>query len=322
MNRFGVVVLALVWATQAGRAQSPTSPANPLTPTFHTAVDLVALHVVATDGRDKPVSDLEARNFAVFEDGVPQAVSFFATTEVPLDLAILLDTSASMSDKMATLQEAAIGFAATVREGDRLTIVDINDSYKVRLPLTAVPGEAPAIIRAITAKGGTALYNGVYMTLKELQKQRPTGTAVRRQAVVVLSDGADTASLLTFDDVMDVAKQAGIAVYTITLRSRPGVVPIADTARFSHSEFAMKSLALETGAKAYFTSAIADLPGIYGAIASELSALYAVGYTSTNVKRDGGYRRVTVRVVDRPGVRLRTRAGYVASVAERIIASR
>ena len=322
MTRFGVVVLALVCATQAGRAQAPTAPANPLTPTFRGAVDLVALNVVATDGRDKPVSGLEARHFAVFEDGVAQEVSYFATSEVPLDLAILLDTSASMGDKMATLQEAAIGFASTVREDDRLTIVDINDSFKVLLPLTGDHGGAAEIIQSTKAKGGTALYNGVYLTLKELQKQRHTGAAVRRQAVVVMSDGADTASLLTFDDVMDVAKQAGIAVYTITLRSRPGLLPLSETARISQSEFAMKSLALETGAKAYFTSEIGELAGIYGTIAGELGAQYAVGYTSTNVKRDGAYRRVSVRVVDRPGVRFRTRAGYVAPRAERVTATR
>jgi Ca-activated chloride channel homolog len=100
------------------------------------------------------------------------------------------------------------------------------------------------------------------------------------------------------------------------------VMPVTDSARFSHAEFAMKSLALETGAKAYFPAAVTDLAGVYGAIATELSAQYALGYTSTNGTRDGGYRRVSVRIVDRPGVRLRTRAGYIAPRAERIVATR
>jgi Ca-activated chloride channel family protein len=318
--RIGFVVLALVCATQAGRAQAPALPTTkpPLPTTFRAAVELVALNVVATDGQDKVVNGLEARNFAVFEDGVPQEVAFFGTSEVPLDLAILLDTSASMGEKMGALQQAAIGFASTVREGDRLTVVDINDAYKVLLPLTADRDGVADIIRGITARGGTALYNGVYMTLKELVRQRIAGPDVRRQALVVLSDGADTTSLLSFDDVMDVAKQAGIAVYTITLRSRLPVNPISESARQSHGEFAMKSLALETGAKAYFPAEVTELATVYGAIATELSAQYALGYTSTNATRDGKYRRVSVRTVDRPGVRLRTRAGYIAPRTERV----
>ena len=322
MNRFGFVVLAFVCAAQAGRAQAPASPSHPLTTTFRTAVDLVALSVVATDGGDKAVTGLEARNFAVYEDGVPQEVSFFATGDVPLDLAILLDTSASMGDKVETLRQAAIGFATTVHDRDRLTVVDINDNFRVLLPLTADPRGAADVIRGISARGGTALYNGVYMTLRELQKHRSPGTGVRRQALVVLSDGADTSSLLSFEDVMDVAKQAGIAIYTITLRSRLVPVPLEESARMSHAHFAMKSLADETGAKAFFPSAITELAGVYGEIAAELDAQYALGYTPTNVKRDGGYRRVSVRPVNLAGVRLRTRAGYTAPRTDRITASR
>ena len=314
MNRVGCVVLALVCAGQAGRAQT--------TPTFRAAVDLVALNVVATDAQDKPVSGLEPANFAVFEDGVPQAVSFFATSTLPLDLAILLDTSASMGDKMETMQQAAIGFAGTLRDGDRLTVVDIKDAYRVLLPLTADRSGVVDIIRSTSARGGTALYNGVYMTLKELVKGRLGGADIRRQALVVLSDGADTASLLSFEDVMDAAKQAGIAAYTITLRSRPVVALPGDSARFSQAEFAMRSLAAETGAKAFFPVAITELAGIYSAIAAELGAQYALGYMPSNLKRDGSYRRVSVRLVDRPGVRLRTRAGYVAPRPERLTASR
>src|SRR5690242_12310693 len=95
-------------------------------PVFRGSIDLVALNVVVTDNDQKLVTGLTASDFAVFEDGVQQDVSFFATSQVPLDLALLLDTSASMSDKMKTMQEAAVGFAGSLRTGDRLTIVDIK----------------------------------------------------------------------------------------------------------------------------------------------------------------------------------------------------
>ena len=136
-----------------------------------------------------------------------------------MDLALLLDTSASMVDKMSIVHEAATGFVSSARPGDRVTIVDIKDGVKVLHPLDEDLDGARAAIRSTAARGGTALYNGLYMTLKEMVKLRRDNGEVRRQAMLVLSDGDDTSSLVDFDDVMEVAKQSGIAIYTITLRT-------------------------------------------------------------------------------------------------------
>lgn len=286
---------------------------------FRTGVDLVALNVVVTDSQQKFVTGLSVDDFAVFEDGVQQELTFFAAKDVPLDLALLLDTSASMSDKIQTMQEAAVGFAGTLRPGDRVSIVDIKDGVKILHALEADPDAAEAAIRGTVARGGTALYNGLYMTLKEMVKQRRLQGDVRRQAIAVLSDGNDTASLIGFEDVMDVAKQTGIAIYTITLKSPYAVRSANSGSRyFSESEFAMKSLAQETGARAFFPVVIAELAGVYGTIAEELASQYALGYTSKNPKRDGAFRRVVVRVEDHPGARTRTRTGYQSARPERV----
>ncbi len=286
---------------------------------FRTGVDLVALNVVVTDSQQKFVTGLSADNFAVFEDGVQQDLTFFAAKDVPLDLALLLDTSASMTDKIQTIQEAAIGFAGTLRAGDRVSVVDIKDGVKILHALDADPAAAEGAIRGTVARGGTALYNGLYMTLKEMVKQRRQHGDVRRQAIAVLSDGNDTASLIGFEDVMDVAKQTGIAIYTITLKSSYGMSSANVGSRyFSESEFAMKALAQETGARAFFPGSIAELAGVYGTIAEELASQYALGYTSKNPKRDGAFRRVVVRVADHPGARTRTRTGYQSARPERV----
>jgi Ca-activated chloride channel homolog len=286
---------------------------------FRTEIDLVALNVVVTDGASKFVTGLQQKDFAVYEDGVQQDVSFFAATAVPLDLAILLDTSSSMHDKMREVQQAATGFASTLREGDRAMIVDIKDATNVLQPLTDDLNAVKAAIAATKAKGGTALFNGIYLTLKEMTKQRRSNEQIRRQAIVVLSDGEDTASLLSFDDVMAQAKEAGISIYTITLRS-PFLVQMAaaDGHRyFAEAEYGMKTLAQETGARSFFPAAITDLAGVYGSIAQELATQYALGYTPKNVRRDGTFRRLTVRIADHPGAAPRTRAGYIAPRSER-----
>jgi Ca-activated chloride channel family protein len=242
-------------------------------------------------------------------------VSFFGASGVPLDLAILLDTSASMTGKMAIVQQAASGFLATLRAGDRTMIVDIKDATKVLFPLGDDFGGARAAIMTTVPQGGTALYNGAYMTLKELVKQRRVNTEVRRQAIVVLTDGDDTASLISYDDLMDLAKQSGIAIYTITLRSKFLVTQATQRGHsyFSQSEYGMKALAQETGARSFFPMDANELHGVYSAIAQELATQYALGYSSKNPKIDGAYRRVIVRVTDRPGVQTRTRAGYLAA---------
>jgi Ca-activated chloride channel homolog len=297
-------------------ASAPAANANDIpTPTvFRAGVDLVALNVVVTDAKQRFVTGLNATDFGVYEDGVQQDVSFFAATKVPLDLALLLDTSASMQDKMQTMQTAALGFLQTLRDGDRAAIVDIKDNVRMVHVLDGDLASAQEAVRSTAARGGTALYNGLYLAIKEMTKQRNSGE-VRRQAIAVFSDGEDTASLVGYEDVMELAKQSGIAIYTITLKSQFAIRQASTTGRryFSQSEFAMKALAQETGARSFFPVHISELAGVYGSIAEELANQYAIGYSSKNPRRDGAFRRVIVRVTERPEARTRTRSGYQAT---------
>ena len=304
--RIVVTAMALLMCCGEVRAQNTQG-------TFRSAVDLVSLNVIVTDNRDRFVTGLAQKDFSVFEDGVAQDVSFFAATNVPLDLAILLDTSSSMSDKLATVQEAAVGFASHLRSGDRVTVVSIKDSARVLHDLDGDIAGACETIRKTTASGGTALYNGVYTTIRQMQKVHGSdGGEMRRQAIAVLTDGDDTTSLVTFDDLLTLAKQAGIAIYTIALKSQYPVALLGAGKETSESDFAMKALAQETGARSFFPTDISQLAGVYSSITQELASQYALGYTSSNSKRDGGYRRIFVRV-DEPNVRARTRSGYIVT---------
>jgi Ca-activated chloride channel homolog len=306
-------------AQNSSVAQSPATVPTPPTATFRSNIDVVALNVVVTDGDQKYVAGLSSGDFAVFEDGIQQEVSFFGASEVPLDLAILLDTSASMTGKMDLVQQAAIGFLSTLRAGDRAMVVDIKDATKVMFALGSDLDGAKRAVLATSPRGGTALYNGTYLTLKELTKERRANSEVRRQALVVLSDGDDTASLVSYDDLMDVAKQSGTAIYTITMRSKYLVKQAASRGHsyFSQSEYGMKALAQETGARSFFPTELSELSEVYASIAQELATQYAIGYSSKNPRQDGAYRRVIVRIADKPGTRTRTRAGYTATRAQR-----
>ena len=313
MNHFAFAPAVLLAATVSAAGQQP-AVAPPQGPTFRSGASLVALNITVTDGEKKYVTGLKPEDFAVFEDGVQQNVQFFEARQVPVDLIVLLDASASMSDKMNVVHEAALGFLKTLRDEDRGAVVTFSDGVDVAQPLTADRELLEAAVRRTQPRGATALYNALYVSLKQFGRAAQEAGDVRRQAIAVLSDGEDTSSLVGFEDVMALARKSGVSIYTIGLQSKYAAVRAGAGGRryFSESEYSLKSLATETGAQAFFPNAITELKGIYASIAQELSAQYSVGYAPSNTRTDGRFRRIVVRINSRPELRPRARTGYLA----------
>ncbi|CAN5588265.1 hypothetical protein BH23ACI1_BH23ACI1_22900 [soil metagenome] len=313
MRQIPLVPVLLGALAIAAYAQEPDSSVSRQAPVFRSSTSLVALNVSVTDGRQF-VSNLRRDDFAVFEDGVQQEVRFFEAREVPLDLVLLIDTSSSMRHRMPDVHTAAINFVNTLREQDRGAIVTFASSVQVAQALTSDKAALHAAIQRTEGDGGTALHNALYIALRQFA----AGTSgkeseeVRRQVFAVLSDGHDTTSLLSFDDVLEEARRSRATIYTITLRSEyaPHTAELARLA--SRAEFAMRRLAQETGGQAFVAAHERELRHIYDGIAAELSSQYAVGYAPSNTRADGLLRRILVRVISRPELRTRARTGYVA----------
>ena len=283
---------------------------------FASGVSLVALNVTVQDETSRYVPGLGAGDFAVYEDGIKQQVRFVEAGAIPIDLIVMLDTSRSMTGKVAIVQTAARGFLETLRPEDRGAVVAFSDRVNLLEPLTSDRQLLSAAVASTTLTGNTALRTAIYVTLKQFgQPLRREPAAVRRQAIAVLTDGEDTASVLTFDDLLAEAKSAGVTIYTIGLHADSPAVYAAQQARnyFSTADFAMKQLARETGAKAFFPTGLSSLADAYAEIGRELATQYAIGYVSRNPMRDGAFRRVMVRVSDTPGAQPRTRTGYLAA---------
>lgn len=271
---------------------------------IRTGVELVSLNVTVSDGT-RFVTGLTQADFEVFEDGTQQAISFFSNIQQSSALAILLDTSNSMEEKLATAQEAAVGFARRMRPDDTIEVIDFNSQVRIVQPFTSDVAALERAIRGTTVNGSTSLYNAIYISLKELKKERArTAEEIRRQAIVVLSDGDDTSSLVEYDEVLDLAKRSETAIYAIGLRQSDTGRP-----RFKEAEFVLRQLSQETGGRAFFPNTVAELPKIYQTISDELSSQYAVAYTSKNPLKNGAWRRIVVRVKP-PGLTARTRQGY------------
>jgi Ca-activated chloride channel family protein len=303
----GLVLAAAMTAALAG--QQPPGGAGPLQGgAFRSGVDVVSLNVTVTDPAGRYVTDLSREDFSVLEDGVKQDVTFFSRTSVPLAVSLLVDTSASMDDKIATVRAAASGFIAHLRPEDRTQLIDFDGRVTVLLPFTSAHPDLDRAIASLTTGGSTALYNAVYISLKELKKNQARSVdELRRQTIVLLSDGEDTSSLVSFDEVLDLTKRSETAIYAIGLRARDSSIGKG----YSEAEFVLRQLTSQTGGRAFFPGTVADLPAIYSQIWQELSSQYLLGYSSNNLRRDGKWRRVTVRA-DRPGTSSRTRQGYYA----------
>jgi Ca-activated chloride channel family protein len=294
-------VLALLAGAGALRAQQP--------PTFGTGVEIINLNVSVTDGRNRYITDLDVGDFAIFEDGVKQDISLFTHENLPISLVLMLDTSASMEAKIQTAQEAAIRFVGTLKDTDRAQIVQFNDRATVLQDFTTDKAELEAAIRRTETSGPTALHNALYIALKDLEKQKDVGE-LRRRAVVLLTDGEDTSSLVTDDQVLELARKTEINIYAISLR--PNRVQARDRLSFSQAAHLLTSLSRETGGRVYFPNSMSELDAVYDRIAEELRTQYSIGYQSANRRRDGRWRRIVVRTPSRDDLQIRHKLGYYA----------
>jgi VWFA-related protein len=295
-----LVALAVPVTTRAqGRVQPPS---------FGTGIEIINLSLSVTDARSNFVTDLQQGDFAVFEDGIRQELSLFTHENLPISLVLMLDTSASMEDKLPTAQAAAIRFTKTLRTQDVAQVVQFNDRSTTLQAFTNDQAALEAAIRRTEAAGPTALHNALYVALKDLSRDKDP-RELRRRAVVLLSDGEDTASLVSDEQVLELARKSEINIYAISLRAKR---PQERGQAFSQAEYLVNALTRDTGGHAYFPTSIDELDSVYDRIAEELRTLYSVGYVSSNARRDGKWRRIVVRVPEREGITIRHKLGYYA----------
>jgi Ca-activated chloride channel family protein len=219
-----------------------------------------------------------------------------------------------MRERMPVVHEAARGFMKVLRAGDRGAVVAFADNVRVIQDLTSDTTAIEAAINSTSARGATALHNAVYVSLKQFGRKAHSDGDVRRQAIAVLSDGEDTASLISLDDVLALARRMGVNIYTIGLRSdyRKNQQAV-ENLKFADSTFALRTLARETGAQSFFPANVHELKNVYDSIAQELEAQYSLAYSPSNTSNDGRFRRIVVRVPSHPSLRPRTRPGYTAA---------
>jgi Ca-activated chloride channel family protein len=225
---------------------------------------------------------------------------------------LLLDASGSMGERMPAARAAALDLVRTLRPSDRGALVLFSDSVRIAQALTDDHARLEAAIRDAAPAGGTALHEALYIALRQFTRQRADGE-IRRQALVVLSDGEDTTSRnVTEQDVLDIARRSAVTVFTIVPAADIDIDPFARITRAGPgAEFYMRNLARETGGRAFNPSRADDLSGAYRQIADELRQQYWLAYIAPAA--GAGFRRLSVQIVNHPEFRARTRSGYFLS---------
>jgi Ca-activated chloride channel family protein len=309
LMRMLLVLLVSCAALIDGRVVAQTRQVDPVTTAFRGGIDIVSVNVTVTSTDQRFVSDLTAGDFIVLENGVPQPLRYFAKSGVPLSMALLIDTSASMAEALPLVQDAAVGFVRQIAGGDVASIIDFETRVEIGQALTADIDALERAIRRTQTGGATSLYNALDIALRELSKPMPgdTGAPPRRRVIIVLSDGADTSSTVTYGQVLDRAVRSETIIYGISLgAARRSSAPLEGDS----GELVLRRLAGQTGGRAFFTEEAKDLARYYGQIRDELANQYSLGYEPAG-GADGTWRRLEVRV-RRPSTTARTRAGYFA----------
>lgn len=276
------------------------------TPWFRSGVDLVALDVCVTDRVGRFLPALNADDFLVLDDRMPQRVTFFSSEgQLPLAAVVLIDRSSSMAGpKLERAKAAAVTFLHHLGAGDLGAVIAFNRSAERIVSFETAAADAARLIDKIGADGQTALFDAMLVALRELHGARRTSDGPRREALIVLSDGEDTASRLVFDDVDEEVQRAGVLVYSVSIRTDEhdrSLPPLREFAR----------LARDSGGRAIAISDLATLDAVYADIAAELRHMYRLAYVPAAATHDRRWHAVAVRVTGRDA-RVRTRAGYYA----------
>ena len=301
-----LMVSALALAQRGSQQQKPAqvAAANPTDEqTLSVNVDLVNILFTVADKKGKFVTNLKKEDFKVFEDEKNQAITNFSSeTDLPLTIALIIDTSGSIRDKLRFEQEAATEFFySTLQRGkDKALIISFDSGVDLIQDYTDNPEKLADSVRKIRAGGGTSLYDAIYLAVT----QKLAGQEGRRIAILI-TDGDDNSSRVSLTETLEAAQQNNVTIYAISTNS---------TAYFGSKEQergdkTLRRFSDETGGKPFFPLKIQDLANSFLDIHDELRSQYQIGYRTSNPRMDGSFRRIRVDVSDKR-FKARARAGY------------
>ena len=305
------LLLSLTMQQTSGLSSRTVKPEEP---TIKLHARLVNLNI-KVDPSGRPLPQLKRDEFVVLEDNVPQEVTYFEPVAAPVNLLLLLDLSGSIGSKLHAMKKAAKKFVDSLGRDDRVAVATFTTRFQAISDLTTDRNKLKQCIDRIVNPGGdTALYDAAWSALDSLG-----GTTKGRRALVILTDGVDSAfipdehgSKHAFDELMTRVEEEDATIYPIYFDTEPEVSGGAYTPHvFATARKQLEALAEQTGGSYFRASRAEDLDGVYKSVAAELHSFYSLAYTAKDARNDGRWRKITIKL-NRAGVKARTRRGYYA----------
>ena len=305
MKRITVLTITsvLLLLPTAAAQQEPTP--GPPDQTITIDVDLVNVLFSVSDKRGRLYTELTKDGLRVYEDGELQTITNFSSeTDLPLTVALLVDTSGSIRDKLRFEQEAAIEFFYSTlrRRTDQAMLVTFDSGVDLLQDFTDNPETLANAVRKIRAGGGTSLYDAIFLAVNEKMAGEPG-----RKVLIVISDGDDNASRISMTETMEMAQKNDVVVYTISTNSTAHF----GTREQQRGDRTLRTFAEDTGGRAFFPFKLEELAVSFEDISKELRSQYTLAYVPTNRIRDGSYREIKVEARNRD-YRVKARKGYYA----------
>lgn len=289
--------LAFLWLAGAGTlpCQEPPRPGGNADVPLAVRSQLVEIYFTVTDGRRR-IAEVQAEHLTLYEDGVPQAIARLDAGSVPLRVALLLDTSESMRAALYATQEAAVSFVESLSPGDRVILIPFNSEIRAIPQATDDRSALIQAIRSTQARGATKLYDALMFAMKQLSALEG------RKALVVFSDGEDTARTSSLDMALNAAARYGYPIYAIYAGSGP---------RAAEFRRILRRLADINSGRMFLVEQEQDLRAAFAEVAAELRSAFVLHYY-TRVPPDGRWHDLRISPANR-AYRINSRQGFYAA---------
>jgi VWFA-related protein len=304
LSLIGVLALLVpAWISSAQDSEKkPKEPGY----TLNVDVNLVLLHVTVIDEKDNLIKGLKKPDFSVFEDKVQQEVSLFKEEDAPVSLGLVIDNSGSMRTKRERVNKAAVTFVKTSNPQDEVFLINFNDQVYIDQDFTKKQDDLFDALDVIDTRGGTALYDAIYLSLEHIREGKED-----KKVLLVITDGEDRDSRYRFETILEFARESQASIFVIGLFDKEGERSRAQKKAASH----LKEIADDTGGKYYFPESVDEVGAICTQVAHEIRNQYTLGYRPSNVRKDGTWRTVSVKVDNGQRAKriiARTKRGYYA----------
>jgi Ca-activated chloride channel family protein len=272
---------------------------------FRVNVNLVLVPLTVTDSMDRLVTGLEQTNFTIYEDNHPERIKSFTSEDAPVSIGVIFDMSGSMADKIIRARDSILEFMKTSNPQDEFFVVGFNDRPELIEDFTSSTEQIEERLAIVKAGHRTALLDAIYFGLDKMKQAK-----YERKALLVVSDGGDNRSRYTEGEVRSVVRESGVQIYSIGIFDAE-----APTTEERLGPILLNDISDETGGRLFKVDDVSEMGDIAAKISAELRNEYVIGYTPTNPKHDGKWRKVKVKLnppSGLPALTVHARNGYYA----------